>query len=147
MLQDKNGNTWHTIQTGSPFLSDPETHYASIEKEMLGATWAIKKCPKVLAGLPHFEFVTDHNQLLAILHNRRLDEIANPQLQRMKAKLVAYSIKERWQIGRLHQVNDALSRNPVRALLRTMTRQKRQSLYKLAALSQRVGLNVEQRSA
>ena len=78
VLQQKNGDTWHTIQTGSRFLSDAETRYATIEKEMLGVTWSIRKCHKFLAGSPHFEVVMDHNPLLAILNNRRLDEIENP---------------------------------------------------------------------
>ena len=142
VLQQKNGDL---IQTGSRFLSDPETRFATIEKEMLGATWAIKKCHKFLAGLPHFEIVTDDNPLLAILNNRRLDEIENPRLQRMKAKLMAYNFTARWQRGTLHHAADALSRNPVSdpAQSDEMAETSLQSLYKLAALSQRVDLNIK----
>ena len=94
VLQQKNGDTWHTIQIGSRFLSDTETCYATIEKEMLGVTWSITKCHKFLAGLPHFEVVTDHNPLLAILNNRQMDEIENPILQRMRTKLMSYHFTE-----------------------------------------------------
>ena len=41
---------------------------------MLGVTWAVLKCHKFLAGLPHFQIITDHNLLLAILNHRRPDE-------------------------------------------------------------------------
>ena len=112
---------------------------------MLGATWAIKKCHKFLAGLPHFEIATNHNPLLAILNNKRLDEIENPRLQRMKAKLMAYNFTARWQRGTLHHAGDALSRNPVSDPDQSdeMAETSLQSLYKLAALSQRVDLNVK----
>ena len=62
------------------FLSDIETRYATIEKEMLGVTSVVLKCHKFLAGLPRFEVISDHNPLLAILNNRRLDETENLRL-------------------------------------------------------------------
>ena len=37
-----------------------------------------------LAGLPHFRVITDHHPLIPILNSHRLDEIENPQLQRLK---------------------------------------------------------------
>ena len=112
-LQQKNGDTWHTIQTGSRFLSDAETRYATFEKEMLWVMWSIRKCHKFLAGLPHFEVGTDHNPLLAILNNRRLDEIENPRLQRMRTKLMSYHFTARYQKGALNHAPDALSRSAI----------------------------------
>ena len=100
------------IQAGSRFLSDPETRYATVEKEMLGVAWAIKKCHKFLGGLSHFEIVVKHNSLLSILNNRRLDEIENPRLQRMRTKLMLYNFTARWQKRILHTAPDALSRYP-----------------------------------
>ena len=79
---------------------------------MLGVAWAVKKCQKFLAGLSHFEIVVDHNPLLSILNNRRLDEIENPRLQRMRTKLMLYNFTARWQKGILHTAPDALSRYP-----------------------------------
>ena len=54
VLQQKHDDTWLRVQAGSQFLSNLESHYATIEKEMLGVTWAIRKCHIFLAGLLHF---------------------------------------------------------------------------------------------
>ena len=113
VLQQKHRDTWQVIQAGSRFLSDPESRYATIEKEMLGVAWAVKKCHKFLAGLAHFEVITDHNPLLPILNNRRLDEIENPRLQRLRTKLMGYNFTAFWQKGVLHAAPDALSRHPI----------------------------------
>ena len=64
VLQQKNGDTWHTIQTGFRFLSDAESRYATIEKKIFGVTWSIRKCHKFLAGLLYLEAVTDHNPIM-----------------------------------------------------------------------------------
>ena len=147
VIQQKNGDTWHTIQTGSRFLSDAETRYATIEKEMLGVTWSIRKCHKFFAGLPHFEVVTDHNPLLAILNNRRLDKIENPRIQRMRTKLMSYHFTTQWQKGVLNHASDALSRSPTKDPEQDdeVEEDQLQSPYKLAALSQPVELNVKLR--
>ena len=111
VLQQKHRDTWQVIQAGSRFLSDPKSRYATIEKEMLGVAWAVKKCHKFLAGLAHFKAITDHNPLLPILNNRRHDEIENPRLQRLHTKLMKYNFTAFWQKGVLHAAPDALSRH------------------------------------
>ena len=78
VLQQKTAKQWTLIQAGSRFLSDAETRYAVIELEMLAVSWAIAKCRLFLAGLQHFQIITDHNPLISILNTRRLDEIENP---------------------------------------------------------------------
>ena len=100
------------LQAGSRFLSDTESRYATIKKEVLGVSWAILKYHKFLAGLSHFDIITDYNPLLAILNNRRFDEIENPRLQRLRIKLMPYNFSAHWQKGILHNSPDALSRYP-----------------------------------
>ena len=112
VLQQKHHEAWRLIQAGSQFLSDTESRYAVIELELLAVTWAISKCNIFLAGLQHFLVITDHHPLIPILNNHRLDEIENPRLQRMKAKLMGYNFTTKWLKGSLNQVPDALSRNP-----------------------------------
>ena len=82
--QQSNGTTWNLIQAGSYFLTDIELRYATIELEMLAVCWAVIKCNLFLAGLQHFSVITDHNPLISIINNHRLDEIENPRLQRLK---------------------------------------------------------------
>ena len=71
--------------------------------------WAITKCKISLAGLPHFTVV---HPLVPILNRYRLDEIENPQLQRLKSKIMAYNFSATWVKGTLNHTPDALSRNP-----------------------------------
>ena len=113
ILQQKTGDTWTLIQAGSRFLSDTETRYAIIELEMLAVSWAIMKCRVFLAGLPHFYVSTDHNPLIPILNSRRLDEVENPRLQRLKARLMGYNFTVQWTKGSNNSAPDALSRYPV----------------------------------
>ena len=87
VLQQLTGEEWTLVQAGSRFLSDTETRYAVIELEMLAVCWAITKCRLFLAGLQHFHVATDHNPLIPILNTRRLDEVENPRLQRLKSRL------------------------------------------------------------
>ena len=86
ILQQQTGEEWTLVQAGSWSLSDTETRYALIELEMLAVCWAITKCRVFLAGLQHFHVATDHNPLIPILNTRRLDEVENPRLQRLKSR-------------------------------------------------------------
>ena len=54
ILQQRNGDHWSVIQAGSRFLTSSETRYATIEKEMLGIAWAIKKCHKFFGRFASF---------------------------------------------------------------------------------------------
>ena len=49
-------------------------------------SWALIKSVLFLAGLSHFAILTDHHPLISIFNKHRLDEIENPQLQRLKMK-------------------------------------------------------------
>ena len=113
ILQQKTSDEWTLVQAGSRFLSDVETRYATIELELLAISWAVLKCNMFLEGLQHFDIVTDHNPLISILNSRRLDEIDNPRLQRLKSRLMAYSFTAKWVKGSKNDAPDALSRNPI----------------------------------
>ena len=113
ILQQRDGDTWKLVQAGSRFLSDAESHYAVIELELLAVSWAIQKCKIFLAGMSHFQIVTDHHPLISILNTQSLNEIENPRLQRLKARLMPYNFTAEWVKGTLNQAPDALSRNPV----------------------------------
>ena len=66
-----------------------------------------------LSGLQHFTVNTDHNPLIPIINNHRLDEIENPRLQRLKTKIMAYNLTAQWLKGDSNNAPDALSRHPV----------------------------------
>ena len=109
VLQQKRADTWTLVQAGSRFLSDMESRYVIIELEMLAVAWGIAKCRLFLAGIPHFQLVTDHHPLVPILNCHRLDEIENPLLQRLKTRIVGYNFTAQWIKGTLNHAPDALS--------------------------------------
>ena len=113
LQQQSNGTTWNFIQAGSHFLIDTESRYASIELEMLPICWVVMNCNLFLAGLQHFSFITDHNPLIPIINNRRLDEIENSRLKRLKTKLMAYNFTAEWIKGKKNDAPNALSLNPL----------------------------------
>ena len=113
VLQQRSDEAWVLIQASSRFLSDTESRYAIIGLEMLAVLWAIMKCRLFVAGLEHFEVITDHHPLVPILNKHHLDEIENPRLQRLKTRLMGYNFTAKWIKGALSSAPDALSRNPV----------------------------------
>jgi len=113
LQQQTPAGKWVLVQAGSRFLSTAESRYAIIELEMLAVVWAASKCKLFLTGMQHFQVITDHNPLIPILNNHRLDEIDNPRLQRLKMKLMAFNFTAKWCKGNTNRAPDALSRNPV----------------------------------
>ena len=75
--------------------------------------WAISKCKLFLTGLQHFTVITDHNPLIPILNNHHLDEVENPQLQKLKTWLMAYRFTAQWLKRSKNGAPDALSRHPM----------------------------------
>ena len=81
--------------------------------ECLACLCALRKRHIFLAGLPQFDLVVDHRPLVPILNSKRLSEIDNPRLQRMRERMSTYSFTAVWQKGASHCVPDALSCAPV----------------------------------
>ena len=113
MQQQTVEGQWHLVQAGSCCLTNAESRYAVIELELLAITWAIWKCRVFLKGMQQFDVITDHNPLIAIINHHRLDEIENPRMQRLRAKIMAFDFRANWQKGSTNHAPDALSRDPV----------------------------------
>jgi len=113
ILQQNTAGTWNLIQAGSQFLTDTESRYTVIELEMFAVCWAVSKCKLFLTGLQHFTINTDHNLLILILNNHRLDELENPRLQQLKTQLMGYNFTAQWIKGSKNDAPDALSCHPV----------------------------------
>ncbi len=60
----------------------------------------------------HFTIITDHHPLVPILNNHHLDEIENPRLQCLKAKIMGCNFTAERLKGALNYAPGALSRNP-----------------------------------
>ena len=107
----KNEKKW-LIQCGSRSLTDCETRYSATELELLGLTYAIKDCNYFLLFGPKFTVYTDHLALVG-LFKKRLGDIENTRLQRLREKVLHYDFEVIWLPGKNNVIADVLSRNPV----------------------------------
>ena len=112
-LLQETENGCKLIQCGSRFLGDAETRYATIELELLGIVWAVKKCYMYLKGLDQFTIEMDHRPLITILDKKCMNEIENPRILRLKEKLSGMVFTTKWVPGKKHLIADAFSRSPV----------------------------------
>ena len=103
------------LQNGRPVafasksLSDIETRYACIERELLAIVFGVQRFHTYLYGRS-FKVVTDHKPLVMILQKPLVN--APPRLQRMLLKLQGYNFKLEYQPGKELVVADTLSRLP-----------------------------------
>ncbi|KAK7108980.1 hypothetical protein V1264_013102 [Littorina saxatilis] len=97
------------IAYASKSLSDAETRYACIERELMAVVFGVQRFHTYLFGRP-FKVVTDHKPLVMIL-NKPLTS-APPRLQRMLLKLQGYNFVMEYQPGSTMALADTLSRLP-----------------------------------
>ena len=103
------------LQDGQPIayasksLTDTETRYANIERELLAILFACQLFNTYVLGRP-FTVESDHKPL-EMIHQKSLAS-APPQLQRMLLQLQRYDVTIRYRPGKEMLLADALSRCP-----------------------------------
>ena len=113
-LLQKHDKDWKIVAAGSRYLKDVETRYAMVELEAIAILYGIKQCHLYLAGLPHFDVITDHQPLKTIFNKKDLFEIDNDKLMKIKQEMQSkYVFTVDYRKGANHVVPDALSRSPV----------------------------------
>ena len=106
LLQDN-----RPIAYASRTLTETETRYATIEKEMLAIVFALEKWHQFTYGR-HVDVRSDHKPL-EMISRKPLDK-APKRLQGMLIRALAYDITITYQPGRLMHLADTLSRAPIR---------------------------------
>ena len=98
------------IAFASKSLSDAETRYSNIERELLGVVWAVEHCN-------HFTFankiniISDHKPLHPLFSGKSLVS-CSPRTARLLLKVVDKDIRFFYQNGPTMNISDALSRLP-----------------------------------
>lgn len=108
--EDDNGNRT-VVSYISRTMTETERHYAQIEREALGITWAAEKLSEYITGIQVI-FETDHKPLVQILQSKNLDTLT-PRLQRFRMRLMLYDYTVVYVPGKDLKIADALSRSPV----------------------------------
>jgi hypothetical protein len=97
---------------GSRFLTPAEKNYAPVEGEALAVAWALGQTKFFTMGCNDLLIIVDHKPLVKILGDRRLDEIENPRLFRLKMKTLMWRYEIEYQRGTRNPFADAMSRYP-----------------------------------
>ena len=101
------------IGYASRSLSSAQRNYSQLEKEALALVFGIKRFHAYLFG-HRFELITDHQPLLALLHEHRpTSPQASARVRRWSLLLSAYEYKLTFRKTHEHQNADALSRLPL----------------------------------
>ena len=101
------------IQDGKPVyfasksLTETESRYSNIEREMLGVVFALTRLRKYTFGR-HVTIITDHKPLES-LNNKNLN-MCPPRLQRMLLRIQEYDFNIKYRPGTKIPIPDCLSR-------------------------------------
>ena len=107
--QDQHGQ-WLPVSCASRSLTDVETRYSQLEREMLGVVFALQRFRQYVLGR-EVEVRTDHKPLISIVR-KPFDDVP-PRLQRWLVSLMPYSYRLVHVPGERLLCVDALSRAPV----------------------------------
>ena len=87
---------WKLVLAGSRFTSGAESRYAPVEGEALGVSWALENTRHFTMGNSKLIVATDHKPLLKILGDRKLEDMSNPRLLKLKERTL------RWNFSVIH---------------------------------------------
>ena len=87
---------WQVVLAGSRFTKSSETRYAPMEGELLAVAWSLGVTRHYTLGNPKLIVATNHQPLLKILRDRKLEGIINPCLLNLKEKTL------NWRFGVIH---------------------------------------------
>ena len=104
---------WQVVLAGSRFTRNAETRYAPVEGEALAVAWSLGVTRHYTLGNPKLVVATDHKPLVKILGDRKLEDIDNPRLLKLKEKTLNWRFKVIHVAGKIHVGPDTLSRKEV----------------------------------
>ena len=103
---------WKITLVGSRFTHPAESRYAPIEGEALAVADALERKRYFVLGCDNLVVAVDHQPLLKVLGDHKLEDIKNPRLFNLKEKTLPFKFKIVHLPGRKNLASDALSRHP-----------------------------------
>ena len=103
---------WKPVYYVSQKLSDPESRYATIEREALAIVWGVQCLRSFVTGI-EFTVVTDHKPLLNVFKPEYNLSSASLRVQRLLLKVQDLSFAVHYRPGKQNGLADFLSRAPV----------------------------------
>ncbi|KAK3878231.1 hypothetical protein Pcinc_017121 [Petrolisthes cinctipes] len=101
------------VLAGSRFTTPVESKYSPVEGEALAVTYSLEKSKYFVLGYSDLIVAVDHAPLVKILGDRKLEEIHNTLLLKLKEKTLAYKFTIIHVPGEWHKgPADACSRYP-----------------------------------
>ena len=125
-------NRLKPIAFASKSLSEAETRYSNIERELLGVVWAVQHFNHyTFANKVHI--ISDHKPLQPLFNGKML-VTCSPRTARLLLKIIDKDIKFYYQNGPTMHVCDALSRLSDHNTKRGTQRKSKDSIFKSVKL-------------
>lgn len=105
---------WKLVLAGSRFTTGAESRYAPVEGEALAVGYALEKSKYFVLGCEDLVIAVDHAPLVKILGDRKLEEIHNTRLFKLKERTLPFKYTIIHVPGKWHKGPDACSRYPSR---------------------------------
>jgi len=102
---------WKPVYFASRKLSDPESRYATIEREALAVVWGVQRFRSFITGL-EFSVVSDHKPLIQVFKAGYNLASASVRVQRLVLKIQDLSFSVSYRPGEQNVLADFLSRLP-----------------------------------
>ena len=111
LQRNDSADSWKPVAYFSRTLTEPERHYAQIEKEALATTWACEKFVDYILG-KRIWIETDHKPLVPLFSKKNLDQML-PRVLRFRLRLNRFDFSIHHTPGKDLHLADTLSRAPV----------------------------------
>ena len=108
---------WRVTFAGSRFTHPAESRYAPVEGEALAVVHALENARHFVLGCEDLVVATDHQPLVKIFGDRKLEDIKNGRLLNLKEKTLPFRFKIIHVPGKRHLATDAISRRPSGAII------------------------------
>ena len=115
IIYQKINGIWRPLAYASRSLTDVESRWAVIEKEMLAITFACSRFRDYIVGLPSLEIWTDHSPLVSLLNHKNIDELPI-RLQRLRLRIAGLPFIVKYIKGSEQTSADCLSRAPLKTI-------------------------------